>query len=128
MDAVTVLVVEDDDSARKLMTIFIQRCGYRVEAAANGAEALDAVARRRPDLVVTDLNMPGVDGHELIRQLRADPVTARLPVVVVSAAWPPSGASSSDVAGADAFLAKPIDLGGLSDTVERLLAGAASGA
>ena len=89
---------------------------------ADGDQALTAVARRSPRLVVTVLTISGIDSLELIRRLRADPATAAIPIVVVSAAWPPPGRDNADVVGADAFLAKPIELAALAETVERLLA------
>lgn len=119
----TILVVEDDVNGRRLLRLFLERCGHRVEVAGDGAEALAAIGRQMPALVITDLNMPNVDGHELIRRLRADAATARIPILVISAAWDAAGPAGSRVPGSDAFLPKPFDLPLLSDAVARLLAG-----
>ena len=119
-----ILIVEDDPNGRRLLKLFLERSGHRVEVAGDGAEALAAIARQRPDLVITDLNMPNVDGHELIRRLRADAATAGIPILVISAHWDPG---SPGVPGSDGFLSKPFDLPLLAETVARLVAGGTAG-
>jgi CheY-like chemotaxis protein len=79
-----VLVVDDSMLIRHAVTRFLEEHGFAVESAANGLEALEIVTRGRPDLIVTDLNMPKMSGTELIAALRARPETASIPVVVVA--------------------------------------------
>lgn len=95
-----VLVVDDESDLRFVLRRWLGRAGYDVSEAADGATALQAIRHSPPNLVVTDLMMPGMDGFELVRQLRADPVTAEIPIVVVS--------SNCEMAtGVDAALSKP---------------------
>jgi CheY-like chemotaxis protein len=79
-----VLVVDDSMLIRHAVTRFLEEHGFRVESATNGVEALEMAARSRPDLVITDLNMPKMTGAELIEQLRARPEFAGIPIVVVA--------------------------------------------
>ncbi len=115
----TILVVEDEAPIREVLAEILRDEGYAVLVASNGAVALVVVAERRPDLVLTDAMMPGLDGLGLLRRLRADPRTAAIPVVVTSAALRPG---SADLDGA-AFLAKPYDLDDLLRAVRDGLRG-----
>jgi CheY-like chemotaxis protein len=80
----TVLVVDDSMLIRHAVTRFLEEHGFRVESATNGLEALEIVTRNRPDLIITDLNMPKMTGAELIQALRARPESAGIPIVVVA--------------------------------------------
>jgi CheY-like chemotaxis protein len=97
-----VLVVDDESDLRFLMRRCFEKAGHDVRDAGDGAAALLAVQALRPDLVVTDLMMPVMDGFELIRRLRADPATAGIPIMSVSGNW-------EIESGADALVAKPYD-------------------
>jgi CheY-like chemotaxis protein len=109
----TVLVVDDDDAVRELVAEVLMLAGYAVEQAADGLAALDAVARLRPDLVVSDLRMPGLDGAALARRLRRG--RAPVPVVLLTAY---DGASP--VRGVQR-LTKPFDLDDLLAAVAQAL-------
>jgi CheY-like chemotaxis protein len=98
-----VLVVDDESNMRFMIRMMLERAGYEVVEAAHGAAALERVKESRPDLVVTDLMMPVMSGRELVERLRADPGTASIPIVVVSAN------SSSVATGADVVLGKPFE-------------------
>jgi CheY-like chemotaxis protein len=100
---VKVLVVDDESNMRSLIGMILKSAGFEVVEAAHGAAALERVRDSRPDLLVTDLMMPVMNGRELIERLRADPETASIPIVVVSAN------SSSVVTAADAVLGKPFE-------------------
>jgi putative two-component system response regulator len=102
-----VLVIDDELAQRLLITRILEHEGYRVEAAADGEAGLRAVIEHSPDLVLLDLNLPRVDGYEVCRQLRADPVTATLPVIVITAHTALDDMVAALDAGADDFLAKP---------------------
>lgn len=110
----TILVVDDEPDLRFLMRRILTGAGHQVVEAGNGEVALDAVRKAPPDLVVTDMMMPVMDGVELIRRLRADPATVSIPILSVSSHW-------YLAVDADAALAKPYERADLVATAERLL-------
>jgi CheY-like chemotaxis protein len=115
---ITVLIAEDDASFRELLTALIaEETGGEALAVADGCALLALAAERRPDLVVLDLAMPGVDGWEACRRLKGDPTTAGIPVLVVSGA----NACAVQSLGCDGYVQKPVDLDGLIDQVRRLV-------
>ncbi|MGY1825820.1 ATP-binding protein [Blastococcus sp. SYSU DS0541] len=105
-DAAEVLVVDDNADMRGYLARLL-RPFWAVRTAADGEEALAAVAERRPALVLTDVMMPGVDGFELLRALRADPATRHLPVIMLTARAGQEASVEGLEAGADDYLAKP---------------------
>ncbi len=102
-----ILVVDDRAENRELLQASLEHAAYSVLAAANGHEALEAVARHRPDLILLDVMMPGLDGYEICRRLKADPETAFVPVIVVTALQDFAHRLRGIEAGADEFLTKP---------------------
>jgi len=94
--------------------------GFEVMEATDGREALDCVGKFQPQLVVTDLAMPIMDGVELIRRLRANPETARLPVIAITADSSGQSEKRARAAGADDFVTKPIDLPTLLDRLRAI--------
>ncbi|MEX2393385.1 MAG: response regulator [Actinomycetota bacterium] len=119
-----VLVVDDDPQVLKLLRVNFELEGYDVIEAASGQEAIRAARTKRPDVIVCDVMMPGMDGFEVLEQLRADPKTADLPVVLCSAKAQRSDVVHGERSGADAYVTKPFDPQDLLDTVERVLANA----
>jgi two-component system cell cycle response regulator len=116
------LVVDDTFHNVKLLEARLQIAGYDVDTAFGGEEALAKAAQRRPDIVLLDIMMPGMDGYEVCRRLRADPASASLPIVMVTALDKPSDRDEAMAAGADDFLTKPIDEAVLLPVMRRLLA------
>jgi two-component system cell cycle response regulator DivK len=115
--AIRVLVVEDFADNRDLLTEYLTFRGFAVTAAADGATAIAMARRDLPDVILMDLRMPGLDGWEATRQLKADPETANVPVVAVTAhALRPEFESARD-AGCDAVVAKPFDIAALADAL-----------
>jgi len=115
-----ILIVDDDGDLRTLLGLCFLRRGHSIVVAGDGAVGLQCAAAHAPDLLVTDLNMPVLDGLGLLRQLRAAG-HADLPVIVLTARADQRAAATA--AGADAFLVKPVPLRQLGETAERLLAG-----
>jgi len=106
----TILVVEDVQAVRELLRVTLEFKGYTVETAADGEEALQQIAARCPDLLVTDILMPRLDGFALAQRLRRDPATRALPIVFVSATYvSPEDKEFALSLGAVRFLEKPID-------------------
>ena len=112
-----VLIVEDSSDLRALFVRVLQRKGFRVYEAANGREALACLPEVEPDVIVTDVMMPEMDGIELIRHLRSRPSTAEIPVVVMTAAESDEAKREARRLGAADVLAKPIEPRTLLDRV-----------
>jgi PAS domain S-box-containing protein len=102
-----VLVADDNADMRDYVTRLLRSAGHRVEAVADGRRALDAARARPPDLIVSDVMMPGMDGLELLATLRADPRTASTPVLLLSARAGQEASIEGLEAGADDYLVKP---------------------
>jgi signal transduction histidine kinase len=118
-----VLYVEDNPSNLRLVErILGQRRGVLLLAAPRGEIVQDLVQRHRPDLVLLDLHLPGIDGEEVLRRLQADPTTATVPVVLVSADVTPGQRERLLAAGAVEFLGKPLDVPRFLEVVDGLLA------
>jgi DNA-binding response OmpR family regulator len=120
--ATTLLVVDDEPEINKLVArIFVKR-GYRVNTAADGAEALASVEHDRPDLIMLDLNLPKIDGWEVCRRLKGDPATRAIPIIMLTAAH--ANVDDANIGlglGADEYVAKPFVRAVLLHNVERLL-------
>jgi type IV pilus assembly protein PilB len=113
-----VLLVEDEEQLRRVMKDLLEREGYQIVEAADGVSALDQVDRHAPDLILLDLNLPGLDGYEVLSQLRSRPITAEVPVIVLTA----KGDEDNEVRvlrlGADDFLTKPFRARALAARLE----------
>jgi CheY-like chemotaxis protein len=105
MQLAHILVADDNAFIRNLLERLIRQAGYRVEIATNGEELIRKALAQRPALVLTDLEMPVVDGTQAIRLLRSDARTASVPMLLFSARE--DGAPLARAAGADEFIAKP---------------------
>jgi len=116
-----VLVVDDDQRSRQLMQTVLTVEGYRVLVAGSGAQALDLIAVQEPDAVLLDFVMPGMDGPELCRRIRALALVRRLPLVMLSGMDDPVARAEAVAAGADDFIVKPFDRGDLRARLVRLL-------
>ena len=117
-----VLIVEDDRDGRLLLAEWLEQAGFRVAQAHNGLQALERAVETMPDVVVTDLNIPGIDGFELTRRLKQDPRTRDVPVVAVTgyAAFA-ADPDRAHRAGCDASLAKPYSADDLEAAIRRLI-------
>jgi len=116
-----ILVVDDQRTNAEMVSGLLRNLGYEVDVALDGEAALDVVRSKCPDLVVSDILMPRMDGYELCRRLRANPETALLPVILVTSAEPQTERVKGVEAGADDFLAKPVNWAELFARVKRLL-------
>jgi signal transduction histidine kinase len=105
----TILIVDDDHPTRTALEGLLSQGGYRLGLATSGREALDMATTLRPDLILLDVMMPGMDGFAVCRGLRADPVLAEVPVIMITALDDRDSRVEGIAAGADDFLSKPID-------------------
>jgi CheY-like chemotaxis protein len=117
-----VLVVDDDDVIRQLIVVNLELEGFQVHVAVDGQDALDKVKLVRPHVVTLDIMMPRLDGWEAATRLRADPETADIRVILLSARAQEADLRRGDRIGVDAYLTKPFDPDELIDTVRRLAA------
>jgi two-component system, cell cycle response regulator DivK len=117
-----VLVVEDDRDGRLLFAEWLADAGFRVEQAHNGLQALERAFDLLPDAILTDLNIPGIDGYELTRRLKSDPRTSSLPILAVTGYAPfTQDPGRAERAGCNAVLPKPCDPDELARTLSTLI-------
>jgi DNA-binding response OmpR family regulator len=118
----TVLVAEDDEDILLLVATRLERDGFEVVKARTGAEALELVRERRPDVAVLDIGMPPPDGLEVVRRIRADGELGSMRLVLLTAKAQESDVRRGLEAGADAYVSKPFSPAELSTRVRALLA------
>ena len=106
----SILVVEDEDDIRELLRYNLAKEGYQVTGSASGEEALKAVKATRPDLMVLDLMLPGMDGLEVCRSLKQDPLTRNLPIVMLTAKGEEADIVAGLELGADDYITKPFSV------------------
>jgi CheY-like chemotaxis protein len=116
----TILVIEDDDVMRELMRLSLVRSGYEVAVAEDGVRGYDAALFLRPDLIVTDIQMPGADGIHVVRRVRDTPSLERTPILITTAFGTGSATFALQL-GANAYEPKPINSQSFLSTVRRLL-------
>ena len=116
-----ILLVEDNEMNRDMLSRRLQRRGYEVLMAADGAEGLAAVRECRPDLVLMDMSLPVIDGWEVTRQLKAEEATRHIPVIALTAHAMSGDRQKAVDAGCDDFDTKPIDLDRLLGKVGALV-------
>jgi len=116
-----VLLVEDEEQLRRVMKDLLQREGYRVAEARDGVQALDEVDRFAPDVIILDLNLPGLDGYGVLAQLRSRPATRDIPVMVLTAKGDEDNEVRVFELGADDFVTKPFRARALTARLEAML-------
>lgn len=116
-----ILIVEDNALNMKMMTDLFEGNGFRALAAMNGPQALMLARAERPDLIVMDIGLPGLSGLEVTRRLKADGGLCAVPVVAVSAGARAEDAAEARRAGCDFYLAKPVPISRMLETVAGLL-------
>jgi two-component system, cell cycle response regulator DivK len=115
----TILMVEDNEDNRIIYATALRYCGYEVIEAITGTEGVRLARERLPDLILMDISVPELDGWEATAVLKADPATAHIPIVAVTAHALPGDEERSVAAGCNGYLAKPITPADLVAEVDR---------
>jgi len=121
-----ILLVEDNETNQMLAMTVLQRDGYRVDVAGSSEEARERLEAARPDLILMDLQLPGLDGLSLTKRLKQDPATSSIPIVAMTAHAMLGDADQALAAGCIGYIAKPIDTRALADQVRQYLAASTS--
>lgn len=122
-----VLIVDDNPTNLKLVAYLVKAQGYDVETASDAEAALASIAANRPRLILMDLQLPGIDGLELTRRLKADPATREIKVIALTAYAMKGDHEKAIAAGCDDYVTKPIDTRALPQIIARHLRGEANG-
>jgi two-component system cell cycle response regulator DivK len=115
------LYVEDNEMNRDMLSRRLQRRGFEVLIAADGEEGVILAAAERPDLILTDMSLPVLDGWEATRRIKAAPATRRIPIIGLTAHAMATDRDRCLEAGCDDYDTKPVELGRLLEKIERLL-------
>jgi CheY-like chemotaxis protein len=121
----TVALVEDDENTREVFRAILEHTGHRVVEAGDGRSGITLIRETLPDVILLDLGLPGMDGRGVVAELKADPRTAGLPIIVVTAAAEEDTRRWALHLGCNDFLEKPVELRTLTQAVDRCLGRAA---
>ncbi len=121
----TVALVEDDENTREVFRTILEHTGHRVIEAGDGFAGVEMIREEMPDVVLLDLGLPGLDGRGVVARLKADPRTADVPIIVVTAAAEEDTRRWALHLGCNDFLEKPVELRTLTQAVDRCLGTAA---
>ncbi|HMM28687.1 MAG: response regulator [Chloroflexota bacterium] len=116
-----ILVIDDDLNLLQMVRLMLERVGHQVETTHKGVEGLARAARMQPDLAIIDIMMPDLDGYDVVRRLRADPATACIPILVLTARSQEMDKDTALAAGANAFMSKPVTAQQLTSRVQAVL-------
>jgi DNA-binding response OmpR family regulator len=116
---VKILIVDDDSEFREIARLSLSKNGYDMLEASGGREAIDLARKVQPALILLDILMPGLDGYETCRQLKTNPATSHIPIIILTALADPLASYKARQAGADDCIAKPVTSQELRDRVER---------
>jgi len=117
----TVLLVEDNEDNRIVYTTMLEHFGYRVTQAGDGEAAIREVHQERPDIVIMDISIPGIDGWTVTARLRADPATQDIPIVAVTAHTLPEHRQRARDLGCEGYLTKPCEPRKLLQEIRRII-------
>ena len=121
MEKNKILIVEDEESLLKLESILLSSKGYRVTGVMDGKSALAEIQFNKPDLVILDIMLPEMDGFEVCRQIKENPQTRHIPVVMLTAKKTVQDQARGQQAGCDAYITKPFKSSKILDTIRDIL-------
>jgi CheY-like chemotaxis protein len=117
-----ILIVDDNATNLKLVAYLMKANGYTVDTALDAESAIVAIRANHPDVILMDIQLPGIDGLELTRRLKADPATRDIVIIAVTAYAMKGDQAKAQAAGCDDYITKPIDTRALPETIARHLA------
>ncbi len=118
-----ILLIEDNAENRYLLTFLLQQRGHEIIAAVSGPMGLELAAKNRPDLILLDIQLPGMDGHAVARAIKSDPLLKHIPVIAVTSYAMVGDREKCFAAGAEGYIEKPINPDSFVAEVERFLMG-----
>lgn len=116
-----ILLIEDDPTDMKLFSVVLRDSGHSVRERTSAEQAIREIKARRPEVILADLRLPGMDGLSLVRQLKLDRETQAIPIVAVTAAPEQFSREAALAAGCDAYIVKPVDTRALTEQVEAVV-------
>lgn len=117
-----ILVVEDNEDSKVILTALLEKKGHEVATASNGKIALDMVKQSTPDMIISDILMPEMDGFELCRQIRANPAWSRIPLLIYTGSYKSQADIELGLAlGADEYIIKPQEPEALSGLIDKFI-------
>ncbi len=116
-----ILIVEDEESLLKLESILLTTKGYLVQGATTGLAALEAVADEPPDLILLDVMLPELDGFQVCEQLKKQPETKNIPIILLTARKTPEDVARGEAVGADQYITKPFKSAMVMEVIEKLI-------
>ena len=116
-----IMIVEDEESLLMLESILLSSRGYQVCSMRTGKEALECIEKELSDLVLLDIMLPGIDGYEVCRQIKSNPLTSHIPVVMLSAKKTREDIAKGEEVKADYYITKPFRSAMVIETIQRLL-------
>lgn len=116
-----ILIVDDDKTTRKLLSFYLKGSGFEVVTAENGLDALEKLGMEDINLIMTDLNMPYMDGIELVKTLKADPNSAQIPIIMVTTEADINEQNRAFAAGANAYVTKPVTADMIAQKIKTIL-------
>jgi len=116
-----ILIVDDDPTTRKLIGLFLKAKGYTVSYAENGLDGIEKIGMENPNLIITDLNMPYMDGIEFVKSIRADPARADIPILMVTTEADPEERELALSVGVNGYLVKPVTAETVTQNIRHIL-------
>ena len=116
-----ILIVDDDATTRKLLGLYLKSRGYEVAYAENGLDGLEKLGTENPNLIISDLNMPFMDGIEFVKTVRADPERAHIPILMVTTEADPEERERALAIGVNGYLVKPVTADVVTQNIRHIL-------
>jgi len=116
-----ILIVDDDSTTRKLLGLFLKAKGYQVAYAENGLDGLEKLGLEQPNLIISDLNMPYMDGIEFVKSVRSDPAKNEIPILMVTTEADPEERERALSVGVNGYLVKPVTAEIVTQNIRHIL-------